>query len=122
MKICKTLLITLLALILVMALFACNPVDDDPVVPGGGEDVGGGTGGGSDDDDDGGFTGPEYELPMEEGMNQITFYINFKGDTSDCDMWIWWDGKVGSGYLMHPCAYGAKVVVNVPESITQVGS
>ena len=122
MKICKTLLITLLALILVMALFACNPVDDDPVVPDSG-DIGGGTGGGGDDDDDddGGFTGPEYELPMEEGMNQITFYINFKGDTSDCDMWIWWDGKEGSGYLMHPCAYGAKVVVNVPEGITQVG-
>ena len=56
----------------------------------------------------------EYELEREPGCNQLSIYwtketIDF--DTSD--MWIWFAGKEGRGYPMHPCAYGAKVVVNV---------
>ncbi len=66
-------------------------------------------------------TSDEYTLPEEDGYNQLTFYWNYSGDISTADIWMWWDGKEGSGYVLHPCDYGAKVVVNVPEGIEQVG-
>ena len=64
----------------------------------------------------------EYELAREPGCNQLSLYwtkstIDF--DTSD--MWIWFKGKDGKSYPMHPCDYGAKVVVNVPEDVEEVG-
>lgn len=69
-----------------------------------------------DDSDD------NYSLPLEDGKNQVIFYWT-KGsfDISTSDIWIWWDGKDGSGVLMHKCSYGAKVVVNVPDTIESVG-
>ncbi len=63
----------------------------------------------------------EYTIPMEEGCNQITFYWSHPGVIENCDIWAWWDGKEGSGYEMHPCQYGAKVVLNIPETVEQVG-
>ena len=63
----------------------------------------------------------EYRIPMEDGYNQLTFYWSHPGVIEDCDIWCWWDGKEGSGYVMHPCDYGAKVVINIPEGIEQVG-
>ncbi len=63
----------------------------------------------------------EYTLPKEDGYNQITFYWDYKDDIATADIWVWWDGKEGSGYLVHECAYGAKAVINVPEGIEQVG-
>ena len=63
----------------------------------------------------------EYTIPKEEGYNQITFYWSHPGVIENCDIWAWWDGKEGSGYIMHPCDYGAKVVLNVPVDIEQVG-
>ena len=36
-------------------------------------------------------------------------------------MWIWYPNADGRGYPFHPCAYGAKVVLNVPEEVTEVG-
>ena len=72
---------------------------------------------------DGGWQMPEdeYRIPMEDGYNQLTFYWSHPGVIEDCDIWCWWDGKEGSGYVMHPCDYGAKVVINIPEGIEQVG-
>ena len=63
----------------------------------------------------------EYTIPMEDGYNQITFYWSHPGVIENCDIWAWWDGKEGSGYVMHPCEYGAKVVLNIPEGIEQIG-
>lgn len=64
----------------------------------------------------------EYTLPREDGCNQLTFYWNNpSGNYDNCDMWIWYPNADGHGYLFHPCAYGAKVVLNVPESVTEVG-
>ena len=63
----------------------------------------------------------EYTIPKEEGYNQITFYWSYPGTIENCDVWVWWDGKEGSGYLLHECEYGAKAVINVPEGIEQVG-
>ena len=73
--------------------------------------------------DDGKWQIPEgeYTLPKEEGYNQITFYWSHPGVIENCDIWAWWDGKEGSGYIMHPCDYGAKVVLNVPVGIEQIG-
>ncbi len=63
----------------------------------------------------------EYTLPKQEGYNQITFYWTYPGSFENCDIWVWWDGKEGNGYLLHECEYGAKAVINVPEGISQVG-
>ena len=64
----------------------------------------------------------EYTLPREEGTRQVTFYWYGDGvDYDTCDMWIWYPNADGHGYLFHPCAYGAKVVLNVPESESKVG-
>ena len=63
----------------------------------------------------------EYTIPKEAGHNQITFYWSYPGEVENCDVWAWWDGKEGSGYLLHECEYGMKAVINVPEGITQVG-
>ncbi len=63
----------------------------------------------------------EYTLPLEDGFNQLTFYWNYNGTYENCDMWIWWDDKPGQGYLFHECQYGAKVVLNVPSDVNEVG-
>ncbi len=70
---------------------------------------------------DSGFTGEEYSLPLEDGYNQLTLYWTHNGTYENCDIWIWWGDVAGKGYVFHECAYGGKVVVNVPEGIEQVG-
>ena len=64
---------------------------------------------------------PEYRLPLEEGYNQVTFYWKHSDGIENCDMWIWWEGRDGSGNIFYPCEYGGKVVVNIPENISQIG-
>ncbi len=78
---------------------------------------------GNEGGNEGGWQMPEdeYRIPMVDGYNQLTFYWSHPGVIEDCDIWCWWDGKEGSGYVMHPCDYGAKVVINIPEGIEQVG-
>ena len=66
-------------------------------------------------------TEEEYKLPLEDGYNQLTLYWKHGGTYENCDVWIWWGDKAGQGYVFHECDYGAKVVVNVPEGIEQVG-
>ena len=64
----------------------------------------------------------EYELPREAGCHQLSIYWTKDAmDLDTSDMWIWFKNMEGRGYLMHPCAYGAKVVVNVPENVEEVG-
>lgn len=63
----------------------------------------------------------EYFEPLQDGYNQVTFYWSYPGTYEACDMWIWWDNKDGQGYRFHECEYGAKVVVNIPEGIDQIG-
>ena len=65
----------------------------------------------------------EYFLDPEPGNNQLTFYWDGGGRTNfeNCDMWIWYPNADGRGYLFHPCAYGGKVVLNVPEGVEEVG-
>ncbi len=63
----------------------------------------------------------EYTLEREDGCNQLTIYWAGEEDLATCDIWIWFPGKDGKGYEMHACAYGGKVMVNVPQDVTEVG-
>ena len=63
----------------------------------------------------------EYTLPLEEGYTQVTFYWTYPGTYEKCDMWIWIADQAGKGYVFHECEYGAKVVVNVPEGVEEIG-
>ncbi|MBQ7817386.1 MAG: type I pullulanase [Oscillospiraceae bacterium] len=66
-------------------------------------------------------TPTEYSEPLQDGYNQVTFYWTYPGTYENCDMWIWWGDVAGKGYLFRECEYGAKVVVNVPEGIDEIG-
>lgn len=104
MKNYKRILIVLLVLILAIALFACN--DDRPE---------------NDNKPPVDDTDNEYTIDREPNTNQLTLYWQYPGEVQNCDIWMWWDGKVGSGYELHECKYGYKAVVNVPVGIDQVG-
>ncbi len=57
-----------------------------------------------------------------EGMNRVIFYWYGDGaDYAKCDMWIWFPNADGRGYLFEPCDYGVRVVLDVPEGVSQVG-
>ena len=82
--------------------------------------------------DDGGIMGTyqppegEYDIETPEGYNKVTFYwvnpmFSSWADYETCDIWIWYDDVDGKGYLMEQCEYGAKVVINVPDTVTEVG-
>lgn len=67
---------------------------------------------------------PEEEFVLEKlpGHRQLTLYWQHPDAKYDtCDVWIWFPGKDGSGQLLHPCAYGVKCVINVPEDVAEVG-
>ena len=115
--------ILVLAMMLSLSLTSCNLIFKDKNDQNDGESNDTGN---SDENNNGGNSGytppeDEYTLPKEDGYNQLTFYWSHPGVIENCDIWCWWDGKEGSGYEMHPCAYGAKVVINVPVGIDQVG-
>ena len=63
----------------------------------------------------------EYTEPLVDGYNQVTFYWSYPGTYENCDMWIWIGDQAGKGYVFHECEYGAKVVVNVPEGVEEIG-
>ena len=64
----------------------------------------------------------EFFLEKQPGCRQLTLYWNDPdADYSACDVWLWFPGKDGSGQLFHPCEYGVKCMVNVPEAVTEVG-
>ena len=68
----------------------------------------------------------EYDIETPEGYNKLTFYwknsmFSSWADYETCDIWIWYDDVDGKGYLMEQCEYGAKVVINVPDTVTEVG-
>ena len=104
----------LLAAALLSGLAACgaNPAKSDPEPPAVQEDR----------QDAPAAEEAEWALPREDGMNQLTLYWHSDGaDYSKCDVWIWFPGKDGSGQPFHPCAYGAKCMVNVPADVSEVG-
>ena len=128
MKRTKRMLSAILALVMLCSMFtACSQVG------GQGDNTGnnsqtdvqdpnaGQNGGQTDVPDDGSELTEEYTEEIPEGHNQVTFYWNWDGSYENCDMWIWWGDKAGQGYLFHECEYGGKVIVNVPEGISEIG-
>ncbi len=114
----RILALILTALMLLTLLSGCGGGENtpaSPTEPSGSEPAGGEATGAPD-------SGEEYDIPREDGCNKLTFYWYGDGvDYSKCDMWIWYPNADGRGYPFHTCAYGAKVVLNVPEDITEVG-
>ncbi|MDE7439724.1 MAG: type I pullulanase [Clostridia bacterium] len=83
---------------------------------GGNSDNPGNNPGGNTDDD------KEYELPLADGCKQVTVYYNRAAGYTNCDLWLWADGVLdGAGYAFHECEYGGKAIVNVPDTLTEVG-
>ena len=80
-------------------------------------------GGTPEDPNPGENPGDEYSLPLEDGKNQLTIYYNNPNGYANTDVWVWWDGSPAGmgGQILHECAYGAKMVINFPSNITQVG-
>ena len=114
----KKLLTVFISLILCLSMFLCACGNDDN-----------GNGGKPDDDtqkpgdvtkpDD--WDGNEYELELPEGQRQLTIYYNRPAGYANCDIWMWHADALGRGYELHRTAYGAKAVINVPDTITEVG-
>ena len=94
---------------------------DEDNIGGGGTGDGGTEGGGTEGGGDYVMPEDEYRLPLEDGYNQLTLYWTYNGTYENCDIWIWFPEAEGRGYVFHECNYGAKVVINVPESVTEVG-
>ena len=64
----------------------------------------------------------EFFLEKEDGCRQLTLYWRHPdADTSKCDVWVWFPGRDGHGELFHPCSYGVKCMVNVPEDVDELG-
>ena len=53
-------------------------------------------------------------------LRPLFIFFSLNAGYSDCDIWFWYSGADGKGYVLHPCEYGAKMIVNVPESVTEV--
>ena len=116
----KKLIAMLLVICMVLGLAACSdPGTTDPTgdtgTDGTQEIVGGTEDTGSSSDDD------EFQLPLEDGYNQVTFYWDYKGDPETADFWIWHGDVAGKGYAVYPCAYGVKCVINVPDTVSEIG-
>ena len=63
----------------------------------------------------------EYFLQRGEDEKQLTIYYQRSAGYENCDVWMWHAEANGRGYELHSCAYGAKVVLNVPNTIDEVG-
>ena len=98
-----TLVCVILSSVICFGAFGCQS---------GGDNGGNGNGGGGDG---------EYTLELEEGCRQLTIYYKRASGYENCDIWLWYEGVEGRGYDLHECSYGAKVVVNVPNTVTEVG-
>ena len=83
--------------------------------------------GGGGDTNNNGSNQHDPNVQREEGCNLITFFWNNKLWTNSptklakCDIWCWWDGADGKGYMMTPCEYGAMLTLNIPEEVSEVG-
>ena len=84
------------------------------------------SGGTSDSIDTGSDSGEdtnesEYDLVRGEGQKKLTIYYSRAAGYENCDIWLWHAEAEGRGNLLHPCEYGAKMVVLLPSTIDEVG-
>ena len=65
---------------------------------------------------------PLLSFGVAEGSRTLVLYwTEPDGVYENCDVWIWFPGKDGKGYLFEPCDYGVRCTVEVPEDVTEVG-
>ena len=57
----------------------------------------------------------------ESSRTLVLYWTEPDGVYENCDVWIWFPGKDGRGYLFEPCDYGVRCTVEVPEDVTEVG-
>ena len=62
----------------------------------------------------------------KDGYNLITFYwsnknLDLNTVLSKCDIWVWWDGQDGKGWIWEPCEYGYRASFSVPDTVAEVG-
>ena len=69
----------------------------------------------------GAVLGPAAMAETAETRRLTLFWQAAGVDYATCDVWLWFPGKDGHGYLFEECDYGAKVTVEVPGDVTQVG-
>lgn len=62
----------------------------------------------------------ESPLPPE-GYNRLTLYWQGDADLSSSDVWVWYPGKDGKGYLFEECDYGFRCVLTIPKEEKEVG-
>ncbi|MBQ7407750.1 MAG: type I pullulanase [Clostridia bacterium] len=114
----KLKLVLTLLMALVMAFSACT-TNNGNQNSGTGENSqtssNGSTGNSSQTPDD------EYTLERGENEKQLTIYFYREAGYENCDIWMWHAEANGRGYELHECAYGAKVILNVPNTINEVG-
>ena len=61
-------------------------------------------------------------LSGAEGTRTLVLYwTNPDAEYENCDVWIWFPGKDGKGYLFESCDYGVCCKVEVPEDVAEVG-
>ena len=58
---------------------------------------------------------------VPEGKQQLVIYYNRPAGYENCDIWMWYSGADGRGYTFTECAYGARVVLDLPLGIDEVG-
>ena len=51
----------------------------------------------------------------------LNIYLDRFTDSNTSDLWIWWEGQVGRGFLLNECDYGCCCTVSVPYSVRTVG-
>ena len=56
-----------------------------------------------------------------EGCTLLNLYWNGTADPATSDVWIWYDGKDGTGNLFVPCEYGLVCQVDIPAGVEEVG-
>ena len=53
--------------------------------------------------------------------NILNLYWNEDPDIKKADLWVWWEGKAGSGFLLKKCDYGGSCTLIIPDYIKRVG-
>lgn len=64
----------------------------------------------------------EDQLPdIPDGKQQLVIYYNRPAGYENCDVWLWYSGTEGRGYTFTECGYGARVVLDLPLELDEVG-
>ncbi|MBQ3763343.1 MAG: type I pullulanase, partial [Clostridia bacterium] len=69
----------------------------------------------------GGAAFSEADAPDQDTNLLYLYWADPNADYETCDVWVWFPGADGRGYLFEECDYGVRIKVEVPADVTQVG-